>query len=194
MGAISPLGIFDPLGTFQEEKLMNIKRLAAACGLVSAFVVAMAAITFDPETGEGFVGKGDVQLVYGWNNRQLQQNALNVQFRAASEVVTEYTWECIKESPFERIRERSTSTTSTVEALVSSIARERNQITGFLLTGYEEGSFTSTTSTQGPALNTCPGVPWVYVEGSTESQIISSTGEGLQVSSDGTTWITLEVE
>jgi hypothetical protein len=48
--------------------------LALALVVIGASV-ALAAVTFNPMTGEGFVGKGDVQLIYGWNNQQLQLNA-----------------------------------------------------------------------------------------------------------------------
>lgn len=41
---------------------------------------ALAAVTFDASTGTGFVGKGDVQLAFGWNNKQLQANAAGVTF------------------------------------------------------------------------------------------------------------------
>ena len=43
--------------------------------------LAYAAVTFDPTTGQGFVGKGDVQYTFDWNNAQLQANADDVGFR-----------------------------------------------------------------------------------------------------------------
>ncbi len=39
-----------------------------------------ASVTFDPTTGAGFVGKGDVQTAFGWNNQALQANAADVTF------------------------------------------------------------------------------------------------------------------
>lgn len=41
---------------------------------------ASATATFDPDSGSGFVGKGDVQVPFGWNNDQLQKNAAGVDF------------------------------------------------------------------------------------------------------------------
>ena len=29
---------------------------------------ALASVTFDSATGKGFVGKGDVQIAFNWNN------------------------------------------------------------------------------------------------------------------------------
>jgi hypothetical protein len=56
--------------------------------------VAYATITFDGVTGVGFVGKGDVQYTFGWNNKGLQDNADSVKFQATSTDVTEVSWEC----------------------------------------------------------------------------------------------------
>src|SRR5688500_14313060 len=42
----------------------------AACA--AATMAAYAAVVLDLSTGLGFVGKGDVQLAFGWNNKQLQ--------------------------------------------------------------------------------------------------------------------------
>ncbi|HSK25425.1 MAG TPA: hypothetical protein VK894_00765, partial [Jiangellales bacterium] len=68
--------------------------LLASAALVLSGGVAQAAVTFDAATGEGFVGKGDVQLALGYNNKQLQDNAGSLEFAAVSEVVTEVSWIC----------------------------------------------------------------------------------------------------
>lgn len=63
--------------------------------LVGAFsftTAAYAAVTFDEETGTGFVGKGDVQEAFGWNNAQLQQSAGDVEFVVKS--TAEYDFDC----------------------------------------------------------------------------------------------------
>jgi hypothetical protein len=149
-----------------------IKRIAPVG--VSAFVVLMlagtftlpaafAAATFDPVTGTGFVGKGDVQLAFGWNNKQLQDNAAGVTFESESVTVSEQSWTCTKldrdDNPTDQTSERERTTTTTTTGVVSKDLRERNQITGFTLTGYS-GSPTITTSTEGPKLGTCP-TGWV---------------------------------
>lgn len=48
--------------------------------LVMMTVGSFAAVTFNPATGSGFVGKGDVQLAFSWNNAKLQLNASGVTF------------------------------------------------------------------------------------------------------------------
>jgi hypothetical protein len=170
-----------------NKKFFSI--IAMAIGIFAlTFAVVSAAVTFDPATGTGFVGKGDVQNVYGWNNPQLQANANNVQFRVQSEIVTETSWTCTNESnQNEQVRERTT--TSTVQGVVTSVARERNQVTGFYISGYA-GEPVVDSSTDGPQLNSCPSGPWTLTEPAGEPEVVSSTG-GVQVSTDGINWYTL---
>lgn len=52
---------------------------------------ALAAVTFNPDDGTGFVGKGEVQLAFGWNNAALQNNASNVTFTYVSTTVYNVT-------------------------------------------------------------------------------------------------------
>jgi hypothetical protein len=160
------------------KKLCN---LVVAAAFIATSVAAYAAVIIDDE-GVGFVGKGDVQLVYGWNNAQLQANAESVQFRMSS--VDETTWECFN-SNNQKTQERTHTTT--IGGLVSSVARLKNQYTGFNLNGYDGGS---TTTTDGPTLNSCPSGPWSYVEGSTVTETIG--GDGLEVSIDGVNWYPLQ--
>ncbi len=163
---------------------MNVKRiiqgsLALALLLVSV-TSALAAWTFDAGSGTGFVGKGDVQLIFGWNNKQLQDNAGLIQFRATT--VSEVEWECTN-SNNQKIQERERTTTTV--SLVSKIDRMRNQITGFTIDGY---TGTPTSSTEGPPLNSCPSGPWSLTSPAGDPVVVSS---GLQVSIDGTTWFDL---
>lgn len=162
--------------------------LALALVVIGAGV-ALAAVIFDPQTGMGFVGKGDVQLVYGWNNKQLQANAEFVEFRAVSEVVTERSWVCTNQNN-QNTQERERTTTTTIEGLVDSIARERNQITGFNLLGYD-GEPTQSSETEGPAVNSCPSGPWTLTTPAGDPEVVSATST-VEVSIDGTNWFPLE--
>jgi hypothetical protein len=167
--------------------LMKTKLFVSVLVLVAllfATTAAFAAVTFDPATGTGFVGKGDVQLVYEWNNKALQDNADSVKFRASSEVVTEVSWVCTKDNG--NTNERARTTTTTIEGVVSSVARERNQITGFILNGYS-GTVEETEETDGPALNSCPD-KWELTTPAGDPEVVSSTGGGLEVSIDSVNW------
>jgi hypothetical protein len=135
--------------------------------------MAFAAVTFDAETGTGFVGKGDVQLALNWNNKQLQDNADSLEFASVSEVVTEVSWTCTNTNN-ENTQLRERTTTTTTEGVVSKVARERNQITGFNLTGYS-GTPTSSSTTEGNPLNSCPSGPWTLTTPAGDPEVVSSS-------------------
>jgi hypothetical protein len=153
--------------------------LVLALALVT---IAFAAVTFDAESGEGFVGKGDVQLVFGWNNKALQDNADSVQFRVSSE--SETTWTCSRAEPQEQTRNRHNTTTT--QGVVAKVDRVRNQINGFILDGFDGEP---TISTDGHAPQSCGGGGFTYDEGS--EQTTAGDG-GLQVSIDGIVWYDLD--
>jgi hypothetical protein len=132
----------------RAKKLYLAMGLALVAMLVAAGAV-FAVVTFDPASGTGFVGKGDVQTAFGWNNNQLQQNAGSVNFEVQK--VTEYSWTC-KRDAGEQTQERARTTTA--QQVVDKIARERNQITGFNLLGYSGPETVS--SSDGPPLGSCP--------------------------------------
>jgi hypothetical protein len=149
--------------------------------------VSLSAVTMDMETGTGFVGKGDVQIVFGWNNKQLQDNADKVQFRLFSESVSETTWTC-KRDAGTQTNERSRTTTSSIQGLLESVARERNQITGFNIQGFD-GDPDIDEETDGPAVGSCAN-GWSVIEG--PDTAVSGSNGGLQVSINGTDWFDLE--
>jgi hypothetical protein len=169
--------------------------MPAVVGVLLAGAVASATVTFDPTSGTGFVGKGDVQLVFGWNNAQLQANAGNIEFQYSAGSVTESSWTCSRPHPTQErdiVQSRNRTVTSSVQGLIDSMARERNQVTGFILNGWQ-GEPTVVEETEGPALNSCPAEPsgFTYDEGSTQTTT-TNLGGGLQVSNDGSTWHDLQ--
>jgi len=117
---------------------MNMRH--AALGSIAAFAaaVSLAAVTFDPQTGTGFVGKGDVQTAFGWNNPQFQNNYSGVTFTFTAEeeyaaVCTFVTGEGTRGEKTHNVRH-----TRSIDVLgtLAYDARQRNQITGFNLTGF----------------------------------------------------------
>lgn len=165
-----------------HAKNQSIKKIApvAAVAFVAAMLVgafsfpttAYAAVTFNPETGEGFVGKGDVQTFFGWNNKQLQDNAKNIQFRAIVETVNE--WTCDRDAG-PQTQERNNEVSS--QQVVTTVAREKNQVTGFNLEGYS-GTPTEI-SRDGPQTESCP-------TGWTAINLVTTTGDAqLQISDGG---------
>lgn len=122
---------------------------AIALALVAVMVTstaAMAAVTFDPPTGTGFVGKGDVQLAFGWNNADLQSKAAGVTFTYQS--VDKYVQSCqkiIENKKETKVLEQDFNKTQEVNSTVAYDTRKNSQqqITGFNLTGFGSGGDTS---------------------------------------------------
>lgn len=88
-----------------------------------------AAVNYDPATG-GFAGKGDVQTVLGYNNKQMQDNASSLSFTYVETV--EYDVPCQKENRSQILRntfERESNVTGTV----SYDAKTNKQVVGFNL-------------------------------------------------------------
>jgi hypothetical protein len=178
---------------------MNIRKTLTTVGaglavLVLAVTTVSAAVTFDAGTGEGFVGKGDVQLVYGWNNKDLQDNATDVEFRVNS--VSETTWTCTKPQPTpndpEKVIVQNKETTTSTHGLLESVARTNSKgkdgsVTGFNLERWD-GDLSITI--EGDAVGTCPANPsgFTYDNNAETTEI----GGGLEVSIDGTNWNPLQ--
>jgi hypothetical protein len=151
-----------------------VKKVIFRSSLVlSVAALAFAAVTFDASTGTGFVGKGDVQLGLNLNNAQLQAQAGSLNFTAVSTVVTERSWVCTNTNN-ENTQERERATTTTVSGVLASVARVKNQITGFNLNGYAS-STTGTPVTEGPPLNSCPGGPWTLTTPAGDPEVVSSS-------------------
>ena len=141
-------------------------KLTAAIGALVASLAlaapASAAVTFDPATGTGFVGKGDVQTALVLNNKQVQEQANTIAgqftYQATRVVVTETEWTCTNSrNENEQYRERTTTTTSSTTGVVTAVTRDsKKQVTGFNLLGYSSSTSTSTSTSEGNQLNSCP--------------------------------------
>jgi hypothetical protein len=131
---------------------MQMKTLIAGVATVAIATAAFAAVTFDAATGVGFVGKGDVQLAFGMNNSQIQKAV--VSFSASSVTEVETTWDCVNDNNG-REQERSNTSKTKVKGVVNDLERVRNQVTGYILQGYD-GSETERVTEQGQAIGSCP--------------------------------------
>ena len=152
--------------------------IAAAAAVALVSTAAIAAVTFDAGTGTGFVGKGDVQLALGMNNAQVQNATLNFTYDSTS--VSEVSWECTNTNN-EKIQERARTTTTSVQGVVSSVARVKNQITGYNLTGWN-GAATTSSESDGPAVNSCPNnSSTFYLSSPAGDPVVTTLGGGLSV-------------
>jgi len=113
-------------------KRMQIVGLALA-GMIATSAVALASVEWSPESG-GFVGKGDVQSAFGWNNATMQTNAAGVTF--VYEVTGRYAFECEWwTGPDHNRRYHTNSKTMDVDvaAVITGSRRITGQFTGWNL-------------------------------------------------------------
>jgi hypothetical protein len=117
-------------------KLGSMKMVAGlALALVSS--MALAEVTFDAATGTGFVGKGDVQDAFGWDNHDLQANAGGLSFSYGA--IQDYAFTCqwFTGPAHNRRKHEVTETVSVgISGSVNHEARIHMQIDGFHMTGY----------------------------------------------------------
>lgn len=139
---------------------MRKMMIAAAAALATVSTAALAIVTFDYGSGTGFVGKGDVQLKYGWNDQALQSKAGGVSFFVAKQ--EEYKFDCTftVEVGREKVREPRTQNRGSTVAVNSSISFEtrknaQSKITGFTLIGL--GAETSSDGAVPVEGGRCPG-------------------------------------
>jgi len=140
-----------------------MKKILLAAAAATAFMstAAVAIVTFDAESGTGFVGKGDVQLAFGWNNQRLQQNAGGVTFtyQAQDTYDVECYWETTTGNGRIVIHDIIVPRHVSVNASIAYEARKNSNglngpITGFNLNGF--GSIVSQ-GTVPEVGGSCPG-------------------------------------
>lgn len=116
------------------KRILGFGALTFLIAATSAF----ASVTFDPATGTGFVGKGDVQTCFGWNNAMLQANVGGLSFSyvtdATYDVVCEWTTgEGKKGQKTHRVTHHANVSVSNT---VVFNARTHKQVDGFNLLGF----------------------------------------------------------
>jgi hypothetical protein len=111
--------------------------------LVASLLIAsvLATVSYDPYTGLGFVGKGDVQIAFSWSNAQLQSYADNNLISFLFLLQGTNTIVCRKNRPnnLPPLQKRLSDVTYSVTAAVAYEARRKPngllQVTGLLLKG-----------------------------------------------------------
>lgn len=112
--------------------------IGAAMVALAAIAFAGALTTFDPSTGIGFVGKGDLQTPWVWNNQKLQAEAANVDFSYVA--TSDYDVTCeFDTGPTGHVIHHviTTPVNDSVATDVTKTTRKNPQgdVTGFNLTG-----------------------------------------------------------
>jgi hypothetical protein len=116
------------------------RRILALAGVLTLAIagVAAATVTFDSNTGRGFVGKGDVQLAFGWNNAVLQANARLVSFSydAVDTYEATCTWVTGEGTRGERTHDIDIPRRTSISSTIAYDARTHRQVDGFILNGF----------------------------------------------------------
>ncbi len=159
-----------------------------AAALIATFALgaaALAVVNFDPATGLGFAGKGDVQKALSLNNAQLQSlvNSNGIVFTYEDEI--QLSQLCERDAGQSETRTRTMKRERKIDSVVEYEARRNsginNQVTGFRLIGYSEGGsggFVMPTDIC-PDPNPNPGEPVWSPAGPVE--IVSQSGGVLKV-------------
>jgi hypothetical protein len=119
--------------------IRTIASAATAAALVVGGAAVASAYTGTPlDNGQGFVGKGELQTPWGWNNQALQTKAKDVSFTVESESSYEFVcqWITGEGTRGERTHRITQRRSSSVVDNVAYDARVKNQITGFNLAGF----------------------------------------------------------
>lgn len=156
------------------------KMFCAALALLGT--AAMAAVTLNAD-GTGFVGKGDVQIPFGFNNATMQAKAASTSFNVVT--IDSYSavcsWVTAEGKPGEKPHNVPHVRSTSVDASVAADPRKTGQWTGWTLKGYGTVSTTGTLPVVG---NACMGNEG---HGGTWSSVTlqSSSGAGLYATIDG---------
>jgi hypothetical protein len=120
------------------------RALIIGFGIVAAGAVASAAVSFDSTTGSGFVGKGDVQLALGLNNKQVQLTPVTFTYSETEVADVTCEWDTETGGKVSKTIHHAVTNEKTagIDSSVVYDARVRNQITGYNLVGF--GSITAT--------------------------------------------------
>jgi hypothetical protein len=160
----------------------------STAAIVLAATSAFATVIFDPASGTGWVGKGDVQMAYGWNNKTMQANHTAITFEY--DATTHYEWVCEwttnEGKKGEKTHSQARTTTVGVAGQVGNRDRMTGQWTGWFLTGYTSSAAGSSEDFE----PTCPGNDEgdggsgekTVVEG---SLVATPMGQGLYVAFSG---------
>ncbi|WP_439386815.1 hypothetical protein [Amycolatopsis lexingtonensis] len=137
-----------------NRKIAVVTGVAASAALLLGGVAQ--AYTLDTVSGTGFVGKGEVQTPFGWNNAKLQTNAAGVTFSydATETYDAVCTWITGEGTKGEKTHNVTHATSTSVASAVAYDARVKTQITGFTLKGF---GATATTGEVPVVGGTCPG-------------------------------------
>jgi len=120
---------------------MKLSKILTGTIAAVAATAALATVTFNFSTGVGFVGKGDVQTAFLWNNAAAQKNVPGVSFayKASDVYDVECYWETTTGSGKIIVHDITIPKHRNINATIAYDARTHKQVDGFNLTGFNGG-------------------------------------------------------
>jgi hypothetical protein len=161
---------------------MNMRKLAVGAALAAVATVAMATVIFNTD-GTGWVGKGDVQTAFAWNNSAMQKKhtSISFEFEDTAGWTAICTWTTGPDNPNANENGQQTHTikrtrTGLMDAVLST-DRKTGQYTGWTLRGFASGVETWEGGESEPALHgpcSANGIngEWTSVESAGGSQTL----------------------
>ncbi len=165
---------------------MSAKIFAASMVVIATMVIMMspafALASFNMEDGTGFVGKGDVQSAFGWNNAKAQTEAGNLTFTYIDQATYNLTCDLYfspgnsgESTYYETV---TVSREQSVNDAVAYASRTEQQVNGFNLVGYSSQTGSNFDAPQ--IGDSCPRSIGRGIV--TAVELVSSTPGGLYVS------------
>jgi hypothetical protein len=106
--------------------------------LATTASLALAAVTFDPATAQGYVAKADVQAAFGWKDQAVQANAGRISFHLVQRVSA--SWSCVVDGVVQGVLAETEATSAVASAVTTTSGkRGRPAVSGFSLTGFAAG-------------------------------------------------------
>jgi hypothetical protein len=175
-----------PVRTYFVGTTLLVGLSLGACVSEELDQTSSASTVYDSTSGIGFVGKGDVQSAFGWNNARLQANASGVSF--SYDAIDTFSAVCTFVTGEGTRGEKTHDVTLPRHAEISSDihyhARSHKQIDGFILTGLGETTASGTAPAQGAAC--VASQDGIAHDGTWTSVTLTSSSGGLSVSYGGT--------
>jgi hypothetical protein len=145
--------------------------IAAATGVLLLVTPALAAVSFDPTTGSGYVDKADVQAAFGWREQTFQANARKLSFHL--ETVGSLSWDCVVAGQTSTIV-ADVSDSRPVGSSVVAAGGRHGSVSGFDLTGFASAPISASCSSGAPANVSWSGQHVLYADSRSQSQPVWS--------------------
>ena len=148
----------------------NAPQLSAPAALSKAVIINA--------DGTGWVGKGDVQTAFAWNNKVMQDRHTQVSFQYDNSVTYTFAceWTTGEGTRGEKQHVQTKTVTTGVQAAVGSLDRKTGQWTGWFLSGIPSGGAVAEPDCSGNEAGDGFSGEKTVVEG---SLVILSQGGGL---------------